>query len=37
MKLPASRSTLNPDAAAILIALTLATLVRLNVLPFIRW
>ena len=28
---------LNPDAAAILIALSLAALIRLNILPHIRW
>jgi hypothetical protein len=34
---PSARPALNADAAAIIIALALAALIRLNVIPHIGW
>ncbi len=34
---PANRLSFNADIAAITIALTLATLIRLNLIPHITW
>lgn len=31
------RRNVNPDAAAVLLALVLAALIRLDILPHIRW